>query len=151
MLKVETRFMIKDLYRRGVMISVIPRITGHSRRMIRAIVRSVVNPPRQKRKSRGSKLDPFVPYLEKRMEEGVFNCEKLLEEIRRQSYNGSWSLLKDFVQPYREERRPEATVRFETEPGEEGQVDWAHFGYIEHHGLSWPNTTIRRDFGQPGR
>jgi hypothetical protein len=27
-----------------------------------------------------------------------------------------------------------ATVRFETEPGEQAQVDWAHFGFIEHHG-----------------
>ncbi len=28
----------------------------------------------------------------------------------------------------------EATVRFETEPGEQAQVDWAHFGFIEHRG-----------------
>jgi hypothetical protein len=27
-----------------------------------------------------------------------------------------------------------ATVRFETEPGEQAQVDWASFGYIEHQG-----------------
>jgi hypothetical protein len=38
------------------------------------------------------------------------------------------------VQPYREARRQEATVRFETAPGEQAQVDWAHFGYIEHRG-----------------
>lgn len=134
MLKVEIRFMIKDLYRRGVTISDIARITGHSRGTIRGIVHSPVNAPPRRRATRAKKLDPFVPYLEKRMEEGVFNCKKLLDEIRKQGYDGSWSLVKNFVQPYREERRQEATVRFETEPGEQAQVDWAHFGFIEHHG-----------------
>jgi len=134
MLKVETRFMIKDLYRRGVTISEIARITGHSRRTIRAIVNGPVSPPPQKRKARARKLDPFVPYLEERIEEGVLNCNKLLDEIRRQGYQGGRSLVKTFVQPYREARRQEATVRYETAPGEQAQVDWAHFGFIEHHG-----------------
>lgn len=134
MLKVEIRFMIKDLYRRGVTISEIARITGHSRRTIRAIVNGPFSPPLRKRKEKARKVDPFVPYLEKRMAEGVFNCRKLLDEIRRQGYRGSWSLLKSFVQPYRQARRQEATVRFETEPGEQAQVDWAYFGFIEHQG-----------------
>jgi transposase len=134
MLKVEIRFMIKDLYRKGVTISEIARITGHSRRTVRAIANGPVSPPPQRRKGRAKKLDPFVPYLRKRMEEGVFNCKKLLGEIEKQGYQGSWSLLKCFVQPYREARRQEATVRFETEPGEQAQVDWGHFGFIEHQG-----------------
>ena len=134
MLKVEIRFMIKDLYRKGVTISEIARISGHSRTTIRAIVDGPVGPPPQKRKARARKVDPFIPYLEKRMAEGVYNCRKLLDEIQRQGYQGSWSLLKSFVQPYRQARRQEATVRFETEPGEQAQVDWAHFGFITHHG-----------------
>jgi transposase len=75
-----------------------------------------------------------VPYLEIRIQEGVLNCNKLLEEIRKRGYRGGKSLLKTFVQPHREARRQEATVRFETEPGEQAQVDWAHCGYIEHRG-----------------
>jgi transposase len=134
MLKVESRFMVKDLYRKGMSISAIARMTGHSRRTIRAIVNGPVTPAPQKRRPRAKKLDPFVPYLEKRMADGVLNCKKLLDEIRRQGYQGSWSLLKSFVQPYREARQLEATMRFETEPGEQAQVDWAHFGFIEHRG-----------------
>jgi transposase len=134
MLNVEKRFMIRELFRSGVTISEIARRTGHSRRTIRAIVNGVVCPPPQKRKARVKKLDPFVPYLEKRMAEGVFNSKKLLGEIRRQGYQGGWSLLKTFIQPYRQARQPVATVRFETGPGEQAQVDWAHFGFIEHCG-----------------
>jgi transposase len=134
MLKVEDRFMIKDLHRRGMTISDIARTTGHDRKTVRAALKGPVSPPPQKRKAKAKKLDPFGPYLQNRMEEGVLNCNKLLDEIRRQGYQGGKSLLKTFVQPYREARRQEATVRFETAPGEQAQVDWAHFGYIEHRG-----------------
>jgi transposase len=134
MLKVETRFMIKDLYRQGVTISDIARTTGHDRKTIRAVLQGPVIPPPQKRKGRAKKLDPFILYLEKRMAEGVFNSKKLLDEIRRQGYQGGWSQLRAFVHPYREARQQQATVRFETAPGEQAQVDWAHFGFIEHQG-----------------
>jgi transposase len=126
--------MVKDLYRRGMTISDIARITGHDRKTIRSIVNGPVNPPPKKRKARAKKIDPFVPYLERRIEEGVLNCNKLFDEIRKQGYQGGKSTLKDFVQPYREAGRQEATVRFETLPGEQAQVDWGHFGFIEHHG-----------------
>lgn len=126
--------MIKDLYRRGMSISEIARVTGHDRKTIRGVVRGPVIASPQVRQARASKLDPFVPYLEGRLAEGVLNCNKLWEEIRCQGYEGGKSLLKSFVQPYREARRAEATVRFETQPGEQAQVDWGSFGFIEHHG-----------------
>jgi transposase len=134
MLRVEQRFMIKDLYRRGVTISEIARATGHDRKTIRAALSAPVSSAPRQRKARGSKLDAFAPYLEKRMAEGVLNCNKLLAEIRAQGYQGGRSLVKSFVQPYRQARRQEATVRFETEPGEQAQVDWGCFGLIDHHG-----------------
>ena len=134
MLKVEDRFMIRDMYRRGMTVSDIARTTGHDRKTIRAIVNGPVSPPPQKRKPRAKKLDPFVPYLERRIEEGVLNCNKLWDEMRKQGYQGGKSLIKSFVQPYREARRQEATMRFETLPGEQAQVDWGHFGFIEHYG-----------------
>jgi len=134
MLKVEDRFMIRDLDRKGVSISDIARITGHDRKTIRAALKGQVNPPPKKRKAKAGKLQPFVPYIEKRIEEGVLNCNKLLAEILTQGYSGGKSLVKSFVQPYREARRQEATVRFETDPGEQAQVDWGHLGFIDDHG-----------------
>jgi len=132
MLNVEIRFMIKDLLRRGVSVSEIARVTGHDRKTIRAILSGRVDSPPLRRKPRAGKLDPFVPYLERRIEEGVLNATKLLAEIKAQGYPGGQSLVKSFVQPFREARRQEATERFETEPGEQAQVDWGHFGFIEH-------------------
>jgi transposase len=52
---------------------------------------------------------------------------RLLEEIKKQGYSGSITILKDFTRPLRVRRR-EPVVRFETLPGEQAQVDWAHLG-----------------------
>lgn len=134
MLSVEDRFMIKDMYRRGMTISDIARTTGHDRKTVRTALNGPVSPPPPRRKLRTKKLDPFVPYLDRRIQEGVLNCNKLWDEIRKQGYEGGKSLIKSFVHPYREARRQDATMRFETPPGEQAQVDWSHFGFIEHYG-----------------
>jgi transposase len=34
------------------------------------------------------------------------------------------------MQPYRPVLTAQATIRYETGPGEQAQVDWAHFGHI---------------------
>jgi transposase len=134
MLNVEIRFMIKDLHRKGVTISEIARRTEHDRKTIRAVLQGPVNPEPQKRQAKESKLDPFMPHLQKRIDDGVFNCNKLLAEIQKQGYQGGKSLVKNFVQPYRTAQKAQATVRYETAPGEQAQVDWGHFGLLEHHG-----------------
>lgn len=123
MLTVEKRFMIKELYRRGVSISEIARITGHDRKTVRLAVSEGLVRPAGRRKRRVGKLDPYVSYLEQRIEEGVLNAQKLYAEIKAQGYEGGVSLVKSFIQPHRAVRTSQATVRFETEPGQQAQVD----------------------------
>jgi transposase len=50
----------------------------------------------------------------------------LWQEIRARGYTGSYELVKRWVRPLREEERrlEAATVRFETGPGRQSQVDW---------------------------
>jgi transposase len=134
MLNVESRFMIKELHQQGVTISEIARRTGHDRKTIRTVLNGSILPVASPHPVRPTKLEPFIPHLKQRIAEGVVNCNKLLAEIRQQGYQGGKSLVKNFVQPYRATRQPVATVRFETEPGQQAQVDWGHFGFIEHHG-----------------
>ena len=58
----------------------------------------------------------------------------LLREIRELGHEGSYTMLKDYVHPRRRPRQPKATVRFETKPGEQAQVDWGVFSYIGEDG-----------------
>jgi transposase len=125
---------ILTLYRKGLSISEISRRTGHTRKTVRKYVQAKKPPTYKPRPKRPSILEPYKPYLRKRMAEGVFNCSKLWDEIRSQGYHGGKTIVKEFVKPYRKSQKELATVRFETGPGEQAQIDWAHFGKIFHEG-----------------
>ena len=134
MLAVEDRFMIRDLHRQGVSINDIARRTGHDRKTVRSVIQAplVAEPTPRVRKAR--KLAPYAAYLRQRIAAGVLNARKLYDEIVRQGYTGKERQVRLFVQGWRPPRSPQATVRFETEPGQQAQVDWGHFGFIQHQG-----------------
>ena len=81
------------------------------------------------RAKRGSKLDAYKEYIDVRLSEGLENCAVLLREIRELGYDGGYSTLKDYVYPRRRPRQPKATMRFETAPVEQAQVDWEVVSY----------------------
>ena len=58
----------------------------------------------------------------------------LLRELRGRGYTGGYSILKEYVHPFRRPHLPQATRRFETEPGEQAQVDWGSFTYFTSEG-----------------
>ncbi len=55
-------------------------------------------------------------------------------EVRALGYEGSYSTVVQYVGPRRRSSQPEATVRFETTPGEQAQVDWGSFSYLDDKG-----------------
>ena len=87
------------------------------------------------RAPRGSKLDPYTEHIDRRMAEGLENCVVLLRELRTRGYQGSYTTLVEYVRPRRRGRTySEATMRFETAPGEQAQVDWGSLSYISEDG-----------------
>ncbi len=135
MLALEERFMIRELYRKGVSISEIARRTGRDRKTIRHIATAPdLSPPKPQRQAKPCKIDAYAPYLERRIAEGVLNARKLYAEILAQGYPGKESKVREFVHDRRPEQEPSGSIRFETAPGEQGQVDWGHFGFITHQG-----------------
>jgi transposase len=65
----------------------------------------------------------------------------LFEEVVRRGYAGQVTMVRLFLQPFRAagRRQREATERYETEPGQQAQVDWGDFGRI------WNRTSERWD------
>lgn len=86
MLGVETRFMMKDMYRRGLSISAIARQTGHDRKTLRKAITGELLVTRRKALPRGRKIDPYTDYLQRWMADGVYNARKLYREIQAQGY-----------------------------------------------------------------
>lgn len=124
-LLLEDFLMIRELKQKGWTISAIARETGFDRKTIQKYLKSDTSPHSKKRQPRKSKLDPYKPYLLERIKEGTTNCVVLLEEIQSQGYQGKSTILREFIQPYREAPKKQATVRYETVPGRQAQVDWA--------------------------
>jgi transposase len=76
-------------------------------------------------------LDAFKPYVEQRYHEFDLSAVRLLEEIQPMGYAGSIRTLRRYLETLAPERRlAGATVRFETPPGAQGQVDWASCGHF---------------------
>lgn len=134
MINVEEWFMIRDLARQGLSVTEIARRMGCDRKTVRRYLAQPDLPLYPARLARTSKLDAFKPYLDERLSRGVCNCEVLYRELCAQGYSGKKTILRDYVQPHRMAQRHQATVRFETPPGQQGQVDWGHFGTIWHEG-----------------
>jgi transposase len=131
MIQGEGWYMIRELLREGLSVSEVARRTGYDRKTIRKIRDAPGHPAPQERRKRGSKLDPYKPHLRQRATVGVLNAVKLLEEVRRRGYPGGITLIREFLHPLRP-AVPLVTERFETQPGQQAQVDWSACGRIWH-------------------
>ena len=75
-----------------------------------------------------SKLDPFVDQIEQLIERYPrISSTRILEELRRSGYKGGYSILKERVRALRKTPIKQLTVRFETAPGAQAQMDWASY------------------------
>jgi len=83
---------------------------------------------------RPSKLDPFKPYIQGRLERFNLPATVLLREIQNQSYGGGITILRDYVAEVKDKQVTRLVDRFETEPGRQAQVDWKSCGAIMHNG-----------------
>ncbi|WP_236011506.1 hypothetical protein [Alicyclobacillus fructus] len=64
-----------------------------------------------------------MDYVKQRMQLGVLNAERILREIREQGYTGGITVLREFMKPLRPVVSAKATERFESDPGEQAQID----------------------------
>lgn len=121
--------MIKELHQKGWSQIAIAEETGFDRKTIRKYLESNELPQRKgKRLEKPSKLDDFKDYILTRLQEGTTNCVVLFEEIQAMGYQGRLTILREFVQPYRQQPKKQSSIRYETPPGKQAQMDWAELG-----------------------
>src|SRR5438093_4396042 len=80
----------------------------------------------QTRRARGRQLDAWREFLQARAPEVGFNAVVLTRELAERGYPGGYSALVKYIAAWRKAWRGDdvPTVRFETGPGEQAQVDW---------------------------
>ena len=74
-----------------------------------------------------SKLDPYKEQIMLWLEEAPYSAQRIWEKVKEQGFDGGYTVVKQFVRGKKEQLDEKATVRFETMPGLQGQVDWAFF------------------------
>ena len=126
--------MIKDSAEKGKTAYAISKELGISKNTAKKYMEQPVQVHGLKGTHKGSKLDPYKPQLKEWMNQGIFNCEVLLERLRALGYDGGKSILKDYVHPYRPAKSAPAVRRYETPNGKQAQMDWGICQYIDKEG-----------------
>ena len=93
-----------------------------------AIAKGLESPKYKTRPPRARITDPFEPYLKERLAAYPgLTAVRLWREVKERGYAGGYSVLRNCVRDLRPPRTAGFEVRFETLPGEQAQVDFAHF------------------------
>jgi transposase len=122
---------INQLKRDGMSVLAISNLTGYDRKTIRKyLAEPTAVPIYESRPASPSILDEFKPYLNERLNVGVWNAKVLLRELRQRNYTGGYTILTDWLRLLRQAVAVVAVRRFETSPGEQVQADWGHLGSI---------------------
>ena len=75
-----------------------------------------------------SMLDPYKEIVRVRLSAyPELSAVRLFRELRASGYSGGYDVVKRYVRGVRPRPAREPVVRFETPPGRQGQVDFAHF------------------------
>jgi len=118
--------VIREAKAGGKTVSAIAREMGLDRKTVRSALHSEHWRP-YSRAQRPTKLDEHMAWLSARAPQVNFSARILHQELRLQrSFEGSYEVVKVAVRPLRAQAASAALTqrRFETEPGEQAQVDW---------------------------
>lgn len=134
--------MRKDIYERMKMMkegNVKPNFSEIARRQdcdyrtVKHYYESDAVPIRKKTKP--SKLDPYKQIIEDKI---ILGCtaSSIYYFIIKKGYDGKYSILRDYARSLKLEGIQKATIRFETNPGLQAQVDWKEkLKMINKHGV----------------
>jgi len=117
----------------GVSIRGLSRRFGVSRNTVRKILRAhedrreTGHEAPTRKLTRASKLDVFSELIKETLTKyPKITGQRLYETLRDAGYGGGISILRDRLGRHRKKEQ-EPIIRFETEPGRQGQMDWSPY------------------------
>ena len=129
-------FEIHRLFNEGLSIRKIVRTL----KLNRKTVTRYLNDPNPKRPviKRASKLDPFKQEIDRMLEiDPRASAVVIHQRIASLGFDGEITILRDYLRKIRgKSKKRQSFIRFESAPGQQCQIDWAHFG-----SLTYGNTT----------
>jgi transposase len=138
MILLEVFMDIFSLRREGFSMRAIAKKLGIHRNTVKKYLESKVLPTYRKTKRKPSKLDPYQQIVRDFLEEDDYRATWVYDRLRNLGYDGSYETVKKYVRRIKDQNTRLAYIRFETEPGMQGQVDFGDFQIQEPDG----STTI---------
>lgn len=135
MIEWERRVRLRHYLEEGLSQRAIERKLGISRRTIHRWIQSgqldrdLSEPPSYgPRPPVPTKLDRYKSIITDRLDAyPELSAVRLFEEVKAAGYTGGYTQVKEYVRRVRPRPPEEDVNRFETPPGKQGQVDFAHF------------------------
>jgi transposase len=88
--------------------------------------------PGQAPLQRPSRVDPYLPFIRDTLAQfPTLTASRLYQMVRERGYTGGPDHFRHLVSLHRPRPKAEAYLRLRSLPGEQAQVDWGHFGYLE--------------------
>lgn len=105
--------------------SELARRMGCNRRTIDRYIKDVSSPPATKTKREyPSILDPYRSIIIDKVDTYGATAMAVYKFIQKKGYSGGYGTVNRFVKQHRKAEQQKATIRFETTPGLQAQVDW---------------------------
>lgn len=111
----------------GMSDSAISRATGLDRKTVRTCLRKKQWEPYRRAPAEATLLSPHRAWLVERAPQVNYSAQILFQELRAsRGYTGGYDTVRNAVRPLRLEASAQSLTqrRFETEPGQQAQVDW---------------------------
>jgi transposase len=81
---------------------------------------------------RPSQIDAYLPFIRQTLETfPTLTASRLYAMARERGYRGSPDHFRHLIACHRPRPKAEAYLRLRSLPGEQAQVDWAHFGHLQ--------------------
>lgn len=124
-----TIIMIREEARKGKSAYAIGKELGISKNTAKKYMTQDATQPAKAK--RAGKLEIYKDQIHGMLEQGIFNCVVIMDRIKEAGYEGSISILKAYVHPYRPAKGIPAVRRYETLPGKQAQMDWGICQYVD--------------------
>lgn len=124
----EEEFMdVRALHRQGFSFAEIGRLLGRDWRTVKRYLVEGAQPA-YRRKRTPSKLDPYKPLIDQWLARTPrLEARRIHQDlVRDYGFEGSYQTVRRYVERARPRRERGPEERFETAPGQQAQVDWAH-------------------------
>ena len=87
--------------------------------------------PRTDPSPRRSQIEPYLPFIAATLQKfPTLTASRLYGMMRERGYRGGPDHFRHLIACHRERRPAEAYLRLRSLAGEQGQVDWGHFGHL---------------------